>query len=100
VQSLWTQAREHLDVTTVIFSNRAYAILRVEMARTGAQALMAEGDRQALDMFDLSRPDLDWVRIAGGMGVDAVRVTTVDEFSRAFVSAMAQRGPRLIEAII
>jgi acetolactate synthase-1/2/3 large subunit len=100
VQSLWSQARENLDVTTVIFSNRAYAILRVEMARTGAQALMAEGDRQALDMFDLSRPDLDWVRIAGGMGVDAVRVTTIDEFSRAFESAMAQRGPRLIEAII
>jgi len=100
VQSLWTQARENLDVTTVIFSNRAYAILRVEMARTGAQALMAEGDRQALDMFYLSRPDLDWVRIAGGMGVEAVRVTTVEEFSRAFASAMVQRGPRLIEAVI
>lgn len=100
VQSLWTQARENLDVTTVIFSNRAYAILRVEMARTGAQALMAEGDRQALDMFDLSRPELDWVRIAGGMGVEAVRVSTVEEFSRAFVSAMNQRGPRLIEAVV
>lgn len=100
VQSLWTQARENLDVTTVIFSNRAYAILRVEMARTGAQALMAEGDRQALDMFDLSRPDLDWVRIAGGMGVDAVRVTTIEEFSRAFADAMSQRGPRLIEAVV
>lgn len=100
VQSLWTQARENLDVTTVIFSNRAYAILRVEMARTGAQALMAEGDRQALDMFDLSRPDLDWVRIAGGMGVDAVRVTTIEEFSRAFADAMSHRGPRLIEAVV
>ncbi len=100
VQSLWTQARENLDVTTVIFSNRAYAILRVEMARTGAQELMREGDRQALDMFDLSRPDLDWVRIAGGLGVDAVRATTAEEFSREFASAMAQRGPRLIEAVI
>lgn len=100
VQSLWTQARENLDVTTVIFSNRAYAILRVEMARTGAQALMAEGDRQALDMFDLSRPDLDWVQIAGGLGVEAVRVTTIEEFSRAFAAAMSQHGPRLIEAVI
>ena len=100
VQSLWTQARENLDVTTVIFSNRAYAILRVEMGRTGAKALMAEGDRQALDMFDLSRPDLDWVKIAEGMGVEAVRVTTIREFVDAFASAMNQRGPRLIEAVI
>lgn len=100
VQSLWTQARENLDVTTVIFSNRAYAILQVEMSRTGAKDLMAEGDRQALDMFDLSRPDLDWVKIAEGMGVEAVRVTTVREFSDAFAAAMAQRGPRLIEAVV
>jgi len=100
VQSLWTQAREDLDVTTVIFSNRAYAILQVEMSRTGAKDLMAEGDRQALDMFDLSRPDLDWVKIAEGMGVEAVRVRTVREFSDAFVSAMNQRGPRLIEAVV
>ena len=100
VQSLWTQARENLDVTTVIFSNRAYAILQVEMSRTGAKDLMGEGDRQALDMFDLSRPDLDWVKIAEGMGVEAVRVSTVREFSDAFVSAMNQRGPRLIEAVV
>ena len=100
VQSLWTQARENLDVTTVIFSNRAYAILQVEMSRTGAKDLMAEGDRQALDMFDLSRPDLDWVKIAEGMGVEAVRVTSVREFSDAFVAAMGQRGPRLIEAVV
>lgn len=100
VQSLWTQARENLDVTTVIFSNRAYAILQIELARTGATALMSEGDRTALSMFDLSRPDLDWVRLAEGMGVEAVRVTTVEEFSAAFQSAMNQRGPRLIEAVM
>ncbi len=100
VQSLWTQARENLDVTTVIFSNRAYAILQIELARTGATELMSEGDRTALSMFDLSKPDLDWVQIAGGMGVEAVRVTTVEEFSAAFQSAMNQRGPRLIEAVL
>lgn len=100
VQSLWTQARENLDVTTVIFSNRAYAILQIELTRTGATELMSEGDRTALSMFDLSKPDLDWVHIAGGMGVEAVRVTTVEEFSSAFQSAMNQRGPRLIEAVL
>ena len=100
VQALWTQARENLDVTTVIFSNRAYAILQIELSRTGATELMSEGDRAALSMFDLSKPNLDWVQLAGGMGVEAVRVTTIEEFSAAFRSAMNQRGPRLIEAVL
>jgi acetolactate synthase-1/2/3 large subunit len=100
LQALWTQARENLDVTTVIFSNRAYAILQIELARTGASELMSEGDRTALSMFDLSKPDLDWVQLAGGMGVEAVRVTTIEEFSAAFRSAMGQRGPRVIEALL
>lgn len=104
VQSLWTQARENLDVTTVIFSNRAYAILRVELNRTGAAALMGEGglrpSSKALSMFDLSNPNIDWVALAQGMGVEAVRVETAEDFSGAFQSAMNQRGPRLIEAVI
>ena len=97
VQSLWTQARENLDVTTVIFSNRAYAILQVELSRTGAKALMVEGDTKALSMFDLSNPNIDWVRLAESMGVEATQVSTLEGFSAAFQSAMKQRGPRLIE---
>ena len=104
VQALWTQARENLDVTTVIFSNRAYAILRVELGRTGAAALMREGDTAAtsktLSMFDLSNPDIDWVSLAQGLGVEAVRVENAESFSAAFQSAMNQHGPRLIEAVI
>lgn len=104
VQSLWTQARENLDVTTVIFSNRAYAILRVELGRTGAAALMREGDTsstsKALSMFDLSNPEIDWVSLARGLGVEAVRVDDAESFSAAFRAAMNQRGPRLIEAVI
>jgi acetolactate synthase-1/2/3 large subunit len=100
VQSLWTQARENLDVTTVIFSNRAYAILQVELSRTGAKDLMAEGDTKALSMFDLSNPDIDWVKMAEAMGVEAVRVSTLDDFSSAFQSAMKQQGPRLIEVLL
>ena len=100
VQSLWTQARENLDVTTVIFSNRAYSILQIELSRTGARDLLGEGDNKALSMFDLSNPDLDWVQLAGGMGVSAVRVHDIAEFSSAFQSAMKQRGPRLIEAVL
>ena len=100
VQSLWTQARENLDVTTVIFSNRAYAILQVELSRTGAKDLMAEGDTKALSMFDLSNPDIDWVKMAEAMGVEAVRVSTLEDFSSAFQSAMKQHGPRLIEVLL
>ena len=37
IQSLWTQARESLDVTTVILANRSYAILDFELSRVGAR---------------------------------------------------------------
>lgn len=100
VQALWTQARENLDVTTVIFANRAYAILQIELARTGAGALVSPDAHTSTSMFDLTRPTLDWVQIAGGLGVEAVRVDTVEGFSSAFRSAMNQTGPRLIEAVI
>ena len=96
VQSLWTQARENLDVTTVIFANRSYAILQVELMRTGAGS---PGER-AMSMLDLGNPELDWVKIANGMGVEAVRVTDTAGFEAAFSSAMRQKGPRLIEAYL
>ncbi len=96
LQSLWTQARERLDVTTVIFANRSYAILNIELMRVKAEQVGAT----ARAMLDLGDPALDWVRLAGGMGVEAVCVETVEEFSAAFRSAMAQRGPRLIEVVL
>src|SRR5207248_7192023 len=74
ISALWTQAREGLDVTTVIFSNRSYAILNMELARVGA----ATPGPKALAMLDLSRPDLDFVSLARGMGVDAVRADTAE----------------------
>jgi acetolactate synthase I/II/III large subunit len=96
LQALWTQARERLDVVTVIFLNRAYSILRIELARVGATA----GGPKAMSMFDLGDPALDWVQLAEGMGVEAVRVDTAEAFASAFSSAVSSRGPRLIEAVI
>ena len=96
VQALWTQAREQLDVTTVVFANRTYAILRGELAGVGA----GTPGRKAADMLDIGRPDLDWVALARGMGVDATRATTADEFNRQFAASLAHRGPRLIEAVL
>jgi acetolactate synthase-1/2/3 large subunit len=94
LQALWTMARERLDVTTVIFANRRYRILDVEMERTGAKAF---GPR-ANDLIDIGRPDLDFVRLSDGLGVEASRATTGDEFADQFRQAMRIAGPRLIEA--
>src|SRR4030095_14191487 len=80
LQALWTQAREGLDVTTVIFNNRSYAILNLELSRVGAES----PGPKALDMLDLSRPDLDFASLARGMGVDGVRAETAEELAAAF----------------
>jgi acetolactate synthase-1/2/3 large subunit len=96
LQALWTQAREKLDVTTVIFANHSYAILNVELMRVGAE----NPGPKALSLFDLRNPELNWVQLAAGMGVEATRATTAEEFSDQFASAMKGRGPRLIEALI
>jgi acetolactate synthase I/II/III large subunit len=95
LQSLWTQARQNLDVTTVIYANRSYAILKLELQR-----MNAEIGPKALSMLDLQAPELNWVKLAEGMGVEAARTQTPQQFADLFVSAMHARGPRLIEAVI
>jgi acetolactate synthase-1/2/3 large subunit len=96
LQSLWTMARERLDVVTVILANRRYRILDIEMQRTGAGRM----GRMANDMVDIGRPDLDWVRLSEGMGVPATRATTADEFMAQFKAAVREKGPALIEAVL
>ena len=96
LQALWTQAREKLDVVTVIAANRSYAILNIELARVGA----GNAGPKALSMIDIGHPDLDWVALARGMGVEAERARDCREFARAFEDAMKQKGPRLIEALL
>ncbi|MEP9378747.1 acetolactate synthase large subunit [Aquabacter sp. CN5-332] len=96
VQGLWTQAREKLDVVTIVFSNRAYAILQGEMRNVGVNAF----GRNASRMLNLNEPDLDWVSLAKGMGVEAARATTIEEFMDLFDTALKQSGPFLIEAVI
>ncbi len=96
LQGLWTQARESLNVTTVIYANSAYAILKQELASLGVN----HPGKNATDMMDLGRPDLDWVSLAKGMGVEASRATTADEFNDAFSASLKHNGPFLIEAKI
>jgi acetolactate synthase-1/2/3 large subunit len=96
LQALWTIARENLDVTVVIFNNRRYRILDIEMQRTGANGFGSTAN----DMIDIGRPDLDFVKLAEGCGVAASRAATEREFSEQFRDAMNERGPRVIEALL
>lgn len=96
LQALWTQAREGLDVVTVLCANRAYRILQVELARAG----VAEPGRNARSMTDLSGPPLDWVALARGLGVPATRADTAESLTQALERAFATPGPALIEAIL
>ncbi len=96
LQALWTMVRENLDILVIIFANRRYRILDVEMQRTGAGPVGPLADR----MLDLTNPTLDWVSLARGQGVEAVRAGTLPEFIASVSSALRRRGPFLIEAIL
>jgi acetolactate synthase-1/2/3 large subunit len=95
MQALWTQARENLDVTTILLSNRQYAILFKELAAVGAQA-----GKNATDLFELTRPVIDWVGIAQSQGVEAARVESLERFADLLRSSFARRGPFLIELML
>jgi acetolactate synthase-1/2/3 large subunit len=96
VQSLWTMAREALDVTVVVFANRLYRILMIELARTGA----GSPGPVATSMLSLGNPTLDWVKMAEAHGVEAVRAERAEDFEREFARLVARPGPALIEAVV
>ncbi len=96
LQSLWTQAREASDVTTIILNNGSYAVLNMELDRVGAE----EAGPRASAMLDISGPRLDFVSLAAGMGVPATRAETADEFVEQLGRSLATEGPTLIEAMV
>ena len=96
IQALWTMARENLDIAVVVFANYTYRILNIEMQRTGA----GDAGPSARTLLELGDPKIDFVALARGMGLPAVRCTTAEQFEKAFAGAMAQRGPMFIEAVI
>ncbi|MFK3984624.1 acetolactate synthase large subunit [Micromonospora sp. NPDC050397] len=95
ISALWTQAREKLNITNVILTNRSYAILREEWGHLVAGGVDARSDR----LFDLGDPTIDYVSIAEGFGVPGSRATTAEELAEQFSRAVAEPGPHLIEAI-
>jgi acetolactate synthase-1/2/3 large subunit len=96
LQALWTQARESLNVTTVICSNRSYDILRLELARAGH----TDFGKNSLALTDLGNPAIDWARLGQGMGVPSRSVTTAEELAKELARSLAEPGPRLIEAVL
>jgi acetolactate synthase-1/2/3 large subunit len=95
LQALWSLAREGLDVTVVILANASYRILNIEMQRTGAQ-----GSEAASRMLEIGGPRMDWTALAAGFGVPAERAGDAIALDAAFARAMAEPGPRLIEAVL
>jgi len=95
LQSLWTQARERLPITTILLDNRQYAILIGEYAGVGATP-----GPTATSMLDLGNPPLDWVKLAAGMGVEAARATTMERCADLMSSSFAKAGPFLIDLVI
>lgn len=96
VQSLWTMARERLDITVVVYANRSYRILHNEFDRLG----LGEPGAGARALMDIGGPDLDWTALARGMGVDAHRIESLEAFNRQFADAMRSRGPQLLEVVL
>ena len=96
IQSLWTMARENLDICVVILANRKYQILQLELSRVGAESV----NDKTLEMMDLGNPDLNFVELAKGMGVSASRAETAEQFNEQYAAAMKKSGPQLIEAVM
>ncbi|MDE8348634.1 MAG: acetolactate synthase large subunit [Acidocella sp.] len=95
VQALWTQAREHLNITNIILANRKYAILLHELANVGANP-----GPTAMNMLNLSNPDLNWVKLAEGMGVAAAQASNMDQLNELLAGSLNRSGPFVIELLI
>ena len=93
LQALWTMAREGLKVTTVVFANRAYGVLKREFSSLG----IGDPGQSAANLFDIGRPDLDWVSLGKGMGVPSHPVQSLEEFGKYLKEGFESRGPSLIQ---
>ena len=96
LQSLWTIARENLDVTILIFANQSYKILHAELNNVGVQ----NPGPSAINMLNLDNPSLCWISISKGMGIESKKVHNTDELYDVFKNALNSRGPYLIEVLI
>lgn len=96
LQALWTQARENLDITTILYNNRAYNILQGELQKVGASKKGQTADQ----LLNLDNPTLNFVSMAQGMGVEAARAETMEQFNDYLKASLGKTGPQLIEVMV
>jgi acetolactate synthase I/II/III large subunit len=93
MQALWTMAREGLDVTVLLFANRAYRILLGEYAGVGAGTPGPRAER----MLRLDEPAIEFVALARSMGVEAERASDLESLAAGMRRGLASEGPYLVE---
>ena len=96
VQALWTEAREGLNITTLICANRSYNILKAELSRIGGASIQPE----VFSVIDLESPVINWTNLARGMGVPAVTADTTEGLAKELIRSLSEPGPHLIEMLI
>lgn len=95
VQSLWTMARESLDIVVIVAANRSYEVLKYELSRMGD--VNAGADTMA--MLSIGDPAIDCCNLAEGFGVEARRCETAEDFDDTLGKLMGMKGPALVEAV-
>jgi len=97
ISALWTHAREHLNITTIILKNSSYGILREEW-----EHLREPGQNELHDspLINLGGAPLDFTGLAQSMGVPAAHADTAEELAEHLTRALAEPGPHLIEAVV
>ncbi len=96
VQALWTQAKQGLNITTLICANRRYNILKLELERAGILPI----GPNVTSLIDIENPHIDWTKMAEAMGVAAVSVTTAEQLAHEIQGALSEAGPHLIEMVL
>jgi benzoylformate decarboxylase len=92
IQALWTAVQLKLSMTFVIVNNRRYAALQDFAPVFGFTA------NEAVQGTDL--PDIDFVSIARGLGLEAERVSDPDRLADALRHAIASKTVNLVEVIV
>lgn len=98
IQALWTAARHNVNAKFVVCNNRSYRILQLNIQQYWREVGI---EPHAFPLsFDLSHPDLRFADMAKSMGVEAVRVKTLEEIRPAIAQALAHPGPFLIDVVL
>ena len=98
IQTLWSAVHHNIPVVFIILANRAYRILKVNMDRYRKYFEIEEQDHYP--HMDLTNPDIDYVMVANGLGMDAEKVYEPEEVAPALQRALDSRKPYLLEVYV